>query len=125
MRELKIPDVMSNLVNDLQLIEVTWRKVPIQIPRFAIYATIENPVFDSYMYREKRRVGLIKQKHYVIPVIDPFRGSIVKEPKYAVVVSHFNNNRFGLFAYPADSIEENISLPFYHRSVQHIIKDFI
>lgn len=125
MREIQLPDAMSNLVKNLQIVQLQWRNIPIQIPKFAVYAIIDNPVFDSFMYREKRRVGLIKQKHYVIPVIDPFRGSLNEAPKHVVVVSHSKGNRFGLFGYPADQIDRDVSLPFYHRSVKHIVKDFV
>ena len=125
MREIHLPDAMSNLIKNLQIVQIEWRDVPIQIPKFAVYAVIDNPVIESYVYRENRRVGLLKQKHYSIPVIDPFRGSLVEAPKHVVVVSHTKGNRFGLFGYPADTVDRNISLPFYHRSVNRIVKDFV
>ncbi|UAA39587.1 hypothetical protein KIH87_04305 [Paraneptunicella aestuarii] len=125
MREIQLPDAMSDLVKNLQIVQLHWRNVPIQIPKFAVYAILDQPVFDSFMYRDKRRVGLIKVKNYVIPVIDPFRGSLNEEPKHVVVVSHCKGNRFGLFGYPADNVDPNVSLPFYHRSVKHIVKDFV
>lgn len=125
MSELKLPSAISELIKNLKIVQIHWRNVPIQIPKFAVYATLENPVFDSFMYREKRRTGLIKLKGYVIPVIDPFRGSLNEEPRYVVVVSHSKGNRFGLFGYPADRVDHTHELPFYHHSVQHIVKDFV
>lgn len=125
MSEVKLPEAISELTKNLQIVQVHWRNVPIQIPKFAVYATLNQPVFDSFMYRDKRRVGLIKLKSYVIPVIDPFRGSLNEEPKHVVIVSHSKGNRFGLFGYPADNVEHDITLPFYHRSVKHIVKDFV
>lgn len=125
MTKFALPESVSKLVERLQVVELTWQRIPIQIPKFAVYAVIHQPVFDRVMYRNQRSIGVIKQGRYNIPVLDPFRGDMSIEPNYVVVVSHCKGNKFGLFGYPADDVDVDLELPFYHRSVEHIVKDFV
>ncbi len=125
MRELELPDSISNLVDHLQIVQLTWQSIPIQLPKFAVYSIINRPVFDEYFYRNGRKMALLKLGRYQIPVIDPFRGDIHHSPENVVVICHAKGNRFGLYAYPADTVESSIRLPLTHHSVKHIIKDFV
>lgn len=125
MRESELPESIAHLVEQLQVVQLQWRNVPIQIPKFAVYAILDDPVFDRYIHRNKRRMGIIKLGRYLIPVLDPFRGSLSEPPNHVVVVTHSKGNRFGLFGYPADYVDKKVELPFYHRSVEHIVKDFV
>lgn len=125
MRELELPDSISNLVDNLQIVQFVWQGIPIQLPKFAVYAVLDAPVLDSYFYRKNRKMALVEMGRYRIPVIDPFRGHIDQPPHHLVIISHSRANRFGLYAYPADYIEETIELSINHRSVRRIVKDFV
>lgn len=125
MRETILPDSINCLCNGLLVSELTWQGVPFRLPKFAIYATIDAPVFDRFFFRHGRKVGLLKLGRYQVPVIDPFRGHLEPAPEHVAVVSHSRGNRFGLYGYPADHIEEDIYLPYEHASVKRIVKDFV
>lgn len=125
MRDLELPDSISNLVDHLQIVQLTWQSIPIQLPKFAVYSIISRPVFDEYFYRNGRKMALLKLGRYQIPVIDPFRGDIHQPPDNVVVISHSKGNRFGLYGYPAESVESSIRIPVKHHSVTRIIRDFV
>lgn len=125
MREVKLPQVVSSLIDRLQIVEIVWHGIALHLPKFAVYSVLKDPVFDRYFYRNGRKMGLIHFGRYNIPVIDPLRGDLEQPPKYVVIVSHSRDNLFGLYAYPADHVDEHIEIPFMHRSVQHIVKDFV
>lgn len=125
MRELELPCSISKLVDNLQILQFVWQGIPIQLPKFAVYAVLDNPVLDRHFYRSGRKMGLVKMGRYQIPIIDPFKGNIDSAPDHLVVISHSRANRFGLYAYPADHIDETIELSVNHRSVRRIVKDFI
>lgn len=125
MRDISLPSPISGLVENLQVIQFYRRGIPIQIPKFAVYAVLDGPVFDKFIYRDKRKLGLIKLGRYVVPVIDPLRGELTEDVQHVVVISQSKGNKFGLFGYPADEIVHDIELPFYHRSVKQIVRDFV
>lgn len=125
MRDVDLPDSISSLVDHLKIVQLVWQGIPIQLPKFAVYAILDDPVFDSYFYRGGRKMALMHINRYQIPVIDPFRGNIERAPNHVVVISHSKGNRFGVYAYPADLVEDNISIPLEHRSVRRIVKDFV
>ena len=125
MSELKLPDSIHPLIDRLQLVELVWFGVPIQIPKFSVYAVIPDPVLDEVIVRKGRAVGLIKQGRYTIPLLDPFQGDIKEAPKYAVVVSLIRENHFGLFAYPAEHVEQDVDIPADHSSVNVLVSDFL
>lgn len=125
MRELELPNSISSLVDQLQVVQLVWQGIPLQLPKFAVYSVIKDPVFDSVFYRNGRKMALLKLERYEVPVIDPFRGDIDQAPAYLVIISHSKGNRFGLYAYPADHVEENVLIPNYHRSVRRIVRDFV
>lgn len=125
MRDLELPDSISSLVDHLQVVELVWQGIPLQLPKFAVYSTIHHPVLDKIFYRNGRKMAMIKLGRYQVPIIDPFRGDIEKAPEYIVIINHSRDNRFGLYAYPADHVAEDVHMPSHHRSVHRIVKDFV
>ncbi|XOV80879.1 MAG: hypothetical protein ACFHVJ_08015 [Aestuariibacter sp.] len=120
-----LPKSISHLVETLQVVQFYRRNIPIQVPKFAVYAMLEKPVFDRFINREGRRIGLIKLDRYLVPVIDPLRADLQDEPNHVLVISQSKGNKFGLFGYPADEIITDIELPFYHKAVRQIVRDFV
>ena len=125
MKTFELPKSISSLAKELQIVEMVWHGVPVQIPKFAVYAIIENPVFDKVVFQNGRKIGLLHFARYKIPVLDPFRGDIDFHPNFALIISHSRGNRFGLYGYPADHIESNIQLSCSHGSVSRIVKDYV
>lgn len=125
MREVQLPESLSSLVNTLHVVQFVWQGIPLQVPKFSVYSIVNRPVFDRTFFRNSRRMAMLKLGRYNIPVIDPFKGHIECEPPHVVIISHCRDNLFGLYAYPADHIEEDLHLPTDHRSVTRIIKDFV
>jgi hypothetical protein len=125
MRQTHLPESIDILVSKLRVVQLEWLGVPIQVPHFAVYAVLDNPIIDSYLQRNGKTVGIICQGRYKIPVVDPFQGDISSPPPRVVIVSLCRNNHFGLFAYPADSVQDHIMIPASHRAVKHIVSDFL
>jgi hypothetical protein len=125
MGTLNLPQHLKSLVEDLQIVQITWQGVPIQFPKFAVYAVLNQPVYDKLVYRGGRQIGLIQFGRYTVPVLDPFRADIDLDANYAIIISHSRGNRFGLYGFTADHVEYDISIPFYHGSVARIVKDYV
>jgi hypothetical protein len=125
MKTFKLPESITSLVEQLKVVQLIWQGVPIQIPKFAVYAILPEPVFDKTVFRNGRKMALINFGRYQIPVLDPFRSDIDPHPNFAVIISHCRDNRFGLYGFPADEIEEDVHVPMCHQSVQRIVKDFV
>lgn len=125
MKTSKLPESITSLVEQLQIVQLTWQGIPIQVPRFAVYAVLEKPLFDRLVYRNGRQIGLLEFGRYTIPVLDPFRANVDTNANYAIVFSHSRDNRFGLYGYTADHVESDIHIPFYHGSVKHIVQAYI
>ena len=104
---------------------MVWQGVPVQIPKFAVYAIIANPIFDEIVCQNGRQIGMLHFSRYKIPVLDPFRGDINCHPNFALIISHSRGNRFGLYAYPADYIASVMQLSASHSSVSRIVKDYV
>ena len=124
MRATRLPESVASLFDHLQLVELEWQNRCIQIPKFAVYAILDRPVFDRYMYRDGKRLGIIQMDPYHIPVLDPFLGCIDDEPPHVVVISHSKGNKFGLFGYPAIRVRDDVILSIKHRAVPSIVKAF-
>ncbi|GGD49719.1 hypothetical protein [Lacimicrobium alkaliphilum] len=120
----RLPEVIAPLVDTLQLVEFEWRGRCVQVPRFAVYAILCQPVFSRDYYHQGRRIGIIQIDPYEIPVLDPFPGKSQQAPQYAVIISHSTGNKFGLFGYPADVVRDNLHLCGEHAAVEHIVKAF-
>ncbi|KXI30305.1 hypothetical protein [Paraglaciecola hydrolytica] len=125
MRTLKLPLSITTLVEQLQIVELSWQGIPIQLPKFAVYAVLDKPLFDKVIYRNGRQIGLLQFGRYAIPVLDPFRADVDPQPNFAIVISHARDNRFGLYAYTADHINFDISVPFGHGSVAKIVQAYV
>jgi hypothetical protein len=125
MKTFDLPKSISSLAGELQIMQMTWQGVPMQIPKFAVYAIIEKPRFDKTVLRNNRKIGLLNFGRYQIPVLDPFRTSMDFHPNFALIISHSRGNRFGLYGYPADHIESNILQPSNHAAVHRIVRDYL
>ena len=125
MSETALPESISKLTESLQVVELTWIGIPIQLPKFSVYAVVKDPVFDDVILRRGRMVGIVRLGRYTIPVLDPFQGDMNKAPKYMVVVSLMRNNHFGLFAYPADHVEEDVEIPINNKKVNLLVSEFL
>lgn len=124
MRTTRLPENIAPLVNYLQLVEFEWHGRCVQIPKFAVYAILQRPVFERSFYRNGRRMGIIRIEPYEIPVLDPFQGDLAEPPEHVVIISHNRGNKFGLFGYPADLVRDNLRLSVRHSAVDHIVKAF-
>ena len=125
MKTFELPKSISSLAEELQIIQMVWQGVTVQIPKFAVYAIIKKPVFDKIVYRGGKQIGLLHFARYKIPVLDPFRGDIDFHPNFALIISHSRGNRFGLYAYPADHIESDMQLSSSHGAVCRIVRDYV
>jgi hypothetical protein len=125
MKTFELPRSISSLAQELQIIQMVWQGVPVQIPKFAVYAIIQKPIFDKIVFRNGRQIGLMHLSRYKIPVLDPFRGDIDSHPNFALIISHSRGNRFGLYGYPADHIESNMQLSSSHEAVRRIVRDYV
>lgn len=125
MKTFELPKSISSLAEELKIIQMVWQGVTVQIPKFAVYAIIEKPIFDKIVFRNARQIGLLHFARYKIPVLDPFRADIDFHPNFALIISHSRGNRFGLYGYPADHIESNMLLASSHGSVCRIVRDYV
>jgi hypothetical protein len=125
MKTFELPKSISSLAEKLQVVEMVWQGVPVQIPKFAIYAIIEKPIFDEVVFKNGRQIGLLHFARYKIPVLDPFRGDIDFHPNFALIINHSRGNRFGLYGYPADHIASDIQLSSSDRAVCRIVRNYV
>ena len=125
MKTFDLPKSISSLTEELQIVQMVWQSVPVQIPKFAVYAIIEKPLFDKTVFRNNRKIGLLHFGRYQIPILDPFRGDINFQPNFALIITHSRGNQFGLYGYPADDIESNILLSRDNGSVCRIVKNYV
>lgn len=125
MKTYDLPKSISSLLAELNVIEMHWQGVPVQIPQFAVYALIETPVFEQIVYQNNRKIALLNFGRYVIPVLDPFHADLDLTPNYALIISHSRGNRFGLYGYPADHVELDKRFPINHPSVCRIVRDYV
>ena len=125
MKKFELPKSISSLAEKLQVIEMLWQGVPVHIPKFAVYAIIEKPIFDNVVFRNGRQIGLLHLARYKIPILDPFRGDMDCHPNFALIITHSRGNRFGLYGYPADNIESDMQFSASHEAVCRIVKDYV
>jgi hypothetical protein len=124
-KAFELPKSISSLAEELQIIQISWQGVSVQIPKFAVYSILERPVFDSIAHKNGRNIGMLNFGRYTIPILDPFRGDIELNPNYAVVISHCRGNLFGLYGYPADFVDPDVHISSYHGSVSRIVRDYV
>jgi hypothetical protein len=125
MSTLKLPESVSSLIERLQVVEFTWRDVRIQLPKFAMYACLPQPVFDLIILRKGSQITILKFGRYKVPILDPFKDNLSFHPNFVIILSHCRDNRFGLYGYPADTVDSTIELPRHHSAVPRIVKNFI
>ena len=99
-------------VKSIELTSFTWDGVPVRVPVFSVYAIIQSPVITRSEYQNNKLIPIIELDKYTIPIVEPFGGVVEHVPNFAVVISQRVDNQFGLFAYPADHIEDNIVLSY-------------
>jgi len=107
-----IPTDVETLIENIRIEQFWWDGVQIKIPFHCVYACIPNPVADEWKRIKGVSVPLIHVDKYLIPLWDPFHQNMSDMPKLAVVISHHKGNQFGLFAYPADHMDEHIILSY-------------
>lgn len=97
---------------NIDITPISWDGVPLHLPVFQIYAIIPNPVFNGVLQKDKRQIPLIDVDQYQIPLVEPYGGEVTTPPNFAVILSHFVNEAFSLYAYPADNIEETYTISY-------------
>ena len=103
---------VAKLVQSIELNSFTWDGVPVRVPVFSVYAILQSPLIARSEYQNNKLIPIIELDKYTIPIVDPFGGVVKHTPNFAVVISQLVDNQFGLFAYPADHIEDNIVLSY-------------
>jgi hypothetical protein len=103
---------VAKMVQSIELTSFTWDGVPVRVPVFSVYAIIQTPLITRSEYQNNKLIPIIELDKYTIPIVDPFGDVVEHAPNFAVVISQLVDNQFGLFAYPADHIEDNIVLSY-------------
>jgi hypothetical protein len=103
---------LDNMGQVIDITPISWNGVPLHIPKFQIYAIIPNPVFSGFHHKDGKQFPLMDVETYQIPIVEPYGGSLDTPPKFAVVISHYIENEFSLYAYPADNIEETYRISY-------------
>jgi hypothetical protein len=57
-------------------------------------------------------VPILKLGDYHVPIWDPMHNELKQVPKLAVILTHQEEEKFGLYAYPADCQDESYSLAY-------------
>ncbi|MEP1447886.1 MAG: hypothetical protein ABJK37_17425 [Paraglaciecola sp.] len=125
MKIYELPKSISSLINELQVVQIDWQNIPIQIPKFAVYAILENPLFDQFMFRNGKRIGLLQLGQYTVPVIEPFRADTEFHANFAVIISHNRGNHFGLYGFPADNLEADLRLSRSDGAANTIVSEYL
>ena len=107
-----IPKKVERLFNSVQVKRFWWDGVQVNVPMHTVYAIIPNPVEDYYSNICGMSVPILALDNYRIPIWDPMHKLINKMPKFAIVLIHQESNRFGLYAYPADCLDEDIEVSY-------------
>ena len=107
-----LPESITKIADKLMVSRFWWDGLQVNIPKHCVYAIIPNPVSDYYSNISGIDVPVLKMGKYHIPIWDPMQKKLAKMPKYAVVLTHQDGNRFGLYAYPADCIDEEFDIPY-------------
>lgn len=107
-----IPKTVSNLFNKIRVERFWWDGVQVNIPFHCIYAVIPNPVPSHYSTINGISVPILKLSNYQVPIWDPMHSELNQLPKMAVVLTHQEGERFGLYAYPADCQDEGFMLTY-------------
>lgn len=107
-----IPESVSSLFNKVKVERFWWDGVQVNIPFHCIYATIPNPVPNHYTEINGINVPILTLGGYNVPIWDPMHNELKQIPKYAIILSHQEGEKFGLYAYPADCQDESYFLSY-------------
>jgi hypothetical protein len=107
-----IPFATRTLFDHIQVEKFWWDGVQVNIPFHCVYAVIPNPVADHYKKINGLSVPILSLGNYQVPVWDPMHKELKIMPKFAVVLTHQEGNKFGLYAYPADCMDESYRLTY-------------
>ncbi|MCP3429349.1 hypothetical protein [Opacimonas viscosa] len=116
--------VLAQWVDKIDIRPFSWNGLPLHVPVYSVYAIIPDPVADHFVYHGDILVPIMKFGKYSIPLIDPSKEGIKHMPKFAVVISYSRDNAFGLFAYPADNIEETYQITYADWDISQGTKPF-
>lgn len=107
-----IPVTIETLVDNIVVEQFWWDGIQVKVPFHCVYAKIPNPVADQWRDINGVSVPILCVENYQIPLCDPLHKHIIKMPNFAVIVSHHQGDKFGLYAYPADHIDEPIVMSY-------------
>lgn len=96
----------------IEITPIVWDGVPFNIPVFAVYAIIKQPVFDRMVIKDDKLVPILKMDKYDIPIVEPHLKELTITPNFAIVLSHFINDEFSLYAFPADHVDDNYEISY-------------
>lgn len=109
---LAVPETVSSLLNKIKVERFWWDGVQVNVPFHCIYAIIPDPVPDRYVLINGSNVPVMNLGNYQVPIWDPMHKKIQEAPKYAIVLIHQEQEKFGLYAYPADCLDEPIFISY-------------
>jgi len=107
-----LPKKISNLFDKVKVERFWWDGVQVNIPFHCIYAIIPNPIPDHYTEINGLNVPVLRLGDYHEPIWDPMHNEIKHLPKIAVILTHHEGEKFGLYAHPADCQDESFSLSY-------------
>lgn len=107
-----IPKEVSNLFDKIKVERFWWDGVQVNIPFHCIYAIIPNPVASHYTEINGIDVPILALGNYHIPIWDPTHKELKQMPQFAIVLTHQEDEKFGLYAYPADCMDESYLLDY-------------
>ncbi|MGQ8366614.1 hypothetical protein [Glaciecola sp. 1036] len=108
----KLPQSIKVLFDQVRVTRFWWDGVQINIPMHTVYAVIPNPVSAYRTKISGVEVPVMSLGGYNVPVWDPMHKGLTKMPKFAVVIIHQENEKFGLYAYPADCMDESFTVSY-------------
>ncbi|NMH61430.1 hypothetical protein [Alteromonas ponticola] len=115
-----LPECIEKIVKRIQIQPFQWRGTEWRVPKFQVYAILQHPVAERFVYHEQQKVAILSLGKYDVPLFDPCHHDMESMPAHAVVLSHTKGNRFGLFAYPADLVLKSFSLPNDHTMISKL-----
>ncbi|MFC3121224.1 hypothetical protein [Agaribacter flavus] len=110
--DLLLPESVRSLFEKIKVNRFWWDGVQVNIPMHCVYAVIPNPVADHYTDISGFNVPILVLGNYNVPIWDPMHKKIEKMPKYAIVLIHQEGQKFGLYAYPSDCLDESFELSY-------------
>ncbi|WP_371195403.1 hypothetical protein [Glaciecola sp. SC05] len=107
-----IPVSTKTLFDRIRVEKFWWDGVQVNIPFHCVYAVIPNPVADHHAQINGLSVPILNLGNYQIPIWDPMHKELTSMPKFAVVLTHQDDDKFGLYAYPADCMDEPYTISY-------------